>query len=549
MLPSFCLVFTEPFNSIGKIVLILFPLGLYMTILTLSKNTALIQLLLFPLLFLHAFQLVLFYLFGEEVIAVDMFLNLVTTNPSEANEVLNSIWVSVAFVIIVYIPTIVFAIIQCKHKIYLVSKFRWKVFSSGILFMLISYILSFFAVNINYSNFDYKSDVYPINVIYNLDFAIRKWNRSKDYPKTSKDFSFNAHRDTISVSVNDSIREVYVIVVGETGRADNWQLYGYDRQTTPLLEQTDGLVFFRDALTQSNTTHKSVSIILSAVSAENYNELYGQKSIIEAFKEVGFKTMFLSNQVPNRTFTEYFADEADYTKYLRALDKEGLRTVNSMDEDLLPLFQHCLDSIEGNLFFVLHTYGSHFKYNERYPESFSHFKPNNVTNMRSEDPKILVNSYDNTILYTDYFLSSLTNLIGQSGAYSALYYASDHGEDLMDDKRMRTLHASPNPTYYQLHIPMLMWFSESYRNLSPYKYNNAIRNKDMPVSTNAVFHSMLDAANIKSDYFKPNLSLVGNSFKKTKRMYLNDHDEPIFFYNANLKKEDKLMIDKNNIYH
>lgn len=84
LIPSICLVFTEPFSITGKLVLLLFPLGLYLLFFSLSKDTGLIQLVLFPLLFLHAFQLVLFYLFGESVIAVDMFLNLATTNASEA---------------------------------------------------------------------------------------------------------------------------------------------------------------------------------------------------------------------------------------------------------------------------------------------------------------------------------------------------------------------------------------------------------------------------------------------------------------------------------
>ncbi len=544
LLPSFGLVFTEPFDILGKILLIIFPLGLYLMLFTLSKNTGLIQLLLIPLLVLHAFQLVLFYLFGEEVIAVDMFLNVVTTNPSEAGELLSSIWPAIVFVVLVYLPTIIFASIGYKRKLYLKKCFRIRAFFSGLIMLVITFILSFYAQNKNTQNFIYTQDLYPVNVIYNLDFAINKWNRSNHYEETSKNFTFNASRDSTAHK-----REIYAIVVGETSRADNWSLYGYKRQTNPLLSKQSGLVHFRDALTQSNTTHKSVSIILSDASAQNYDIIYHQKSVVEAFREVGFKTLFLSNQAPNHTFTEYFAKDADYYVNLRAVDEEGIRTRNSLDEELLKKVRHYIDSVPGNLFFVIHTYGSHFNYSERYPHAFSVFKPDNVTEITYKDRDKMVNAYDNSILYTDYILSSLADIFEQSGACSAFYYSADHGEDIMDDKRMRFLHASPNPTYYQLRIPMLLWFSDQYKNTFHVKYENALTNKDKPVSTNAAFHTVLDMANIKTTYLNKDLSLVDREFKIAKRMYLNDHDKPVFFYNANLKKEDKIMIEKNHIYH
>lgn len=94
-------------------------------------------------------------------------------------------------------------------------------------------------------------------------------------------------------------REIYVLVIGEASRADSWSLFGYDRETTPRLEKREGVVPFSNVLTQSNATHKSVPIILSPASAANYDSIYVQKSLITAFKEAGFQTWYLSNQVPN----------------------------------------------------------------------------------------------------------------------------------------------------------------------------------------------------------------------------------------------------------
>lgn len=540
LVPSTCLIFTEPFNFMGKFLLILFPLGLYFILFTLSRNTGLIQLLLIPLLVLHAFQLVLLYLYGEDVIAVDMFLNVVTTNVSEACELLGGILLSIVIVCVLYIPTMIIAGKECKRKLYMPPKFRRVIFFTGISVMLLSYGLMFWAENKNSKTFSYYHDVYPVNILYNLDFAIKKMSKVNRYNETSKDFTFEALRTDSA-----SQREVYVLVIGETGRAENWSLYGYDRVTTPHMQNDTNIVYFKDAITQSNTTHKSVSIILSAASAENYNIIYDQKSIITAFKECGFKTIFISNQSPNRTFTDFFSQEADLSYNFRTTDSK----VNKLDMDLLPDFEHCLDSIQDNLLVIFHSYGSHFNYSERYPDEFSKFTPDKVTGIRAKDRDILINAYDNTILYTDHFLNSITTILKERNICSTMFYVSDHGEDLLDDDRLRFLHASPHPTFYQLKIPMLIWFSDTYKQSFPEKYSWSVHNKEMPVTTNAVFHTLLDMASIDIPFLDEDLSLVNRLFEKRKRLYLGDHDDPVFFYDANLKPQDKEMIEKRKIYH
>lgn len=140
--------------------------------------------------------------------------------------------------------------------------------------------------------FSWKDDVYPANALYNLYFAINKAERNSKYHITSADFKFDATKPEQA----EGKREIYVLVVGETSRAMEWSLYGYERKTTPRMEALDGLVHFTDVVTQSNNTHKSVPIILSAASAENYGVLYDEKSIVTAFKEAGFRTLVIANQ-------------------------------------------------------------------------------------------------------------------------------------------------------------------------------------------------------------------------------------------------------------
>lgn len=87
------------------------------------------------------------------------------------------------------------------------------------------------------------------------------------------------------------------MVIGETSRALNWQLYGYERETNPLLSRQTGLIAFPKVLTESNTTHKSVPMLMSGATACNYDSIYHQKGIITAFKEAGFRTAFSPTNV------------------------------------------------------------------------------------------------------------------------------------------------------------------------------------------------------------------------------------------------------------
>lgn len=224
LIPCILLVFTEPYSVMGKIILITFPLGMYLAVFSILKNVGLLQLLLIPQLIFNAFQIVLFYLFGESVIAVDMFLNLATTSVSEASELLDNLLPAIIAVCIIYIPTIVIAAIACKRRTHLSPGFRKQMAVIGICIAVVSYGLTFTATNKNTGSYKLKYDVFPVNIYYNLNFAVQKWNRSMQYPLTSKDFKFNATKTTQAAN-----REIYVIVVGEAGRATNWSLWEIGR--------------------------------------------------------------------------------------------------------------------------------------------------------------------------------------------------------------------------------------------------------------------------------------------------------------------------------
>lgn len=530
-IPNAVLFFTEQqMPLLGRICNVVLPVSVYWLVMTLGRKPGKTIWILFPFVFLAAFQLVLLYLFGRSIIAVDMFLNLATTNSGEAMELLDNLLPAVIGVFVVYIPVLVFGGIswtgnRMLEKTFIRRQRRYAFIGMGVgaLLTIVSYATS--------REYAVKIDMYPANVCYNLVLAVERAMGTARYAETSKDFKFHA-----KPSHAEEQPEAYVLVVGETARACNFGIYGYGRDTTPLLGKTEGLVVFTDVLTQSNTTHKSVPMLLSAASAEDYDSVYHQKGILTAFKEAGFHTAFFSNQRPNHSFIDFFGMEADDWRFIKEEAPEG---ANISDDELLVLVEKELQAGHRKLFIVLHAYGSHFNYKERYPEELSVFKPDSVTDAEYKNKEYLMNAYDNTIRYTDAFLAKLIALLQRQETPSAMLYTSDHGEDIFDDSRKLFLHSSPVPSYYQLHVPFLIWTSKAYQSANAGIHEAMLENREKPAAGNAVaFHTMLHLAGVLTAYRQDSLSVASRQYLVRPRHFLNDHNLPKSLDKIGLKKKD-----------
>ena len=535
LVPNVALCFTEDYG-IGTILCnLLVPTSVYAYLLTVKRRPGLMAWLLFPFIFLSAFQLVLLYLFGNSIIAVDMFLNLVTTNASEALELLDNLVPAVVGVFVLYVPLLIFSAFSIRRKDRLSESLTKKLRKGA----LVGGLMSAVSLGAAYSteDFEMKVDIFPFNVCYNCYLAFERTEDVARYKETSRDFSFEAK------PTHDAEQpEVYVFVIGETSRACNWGLYGYERNTTPRLQQQNGVVAFSDVLTQSNTTHKSVPLLLSLASAENYDRIYHEKSVITAFKEAGFYTAYFSNQKYNHAFIDLFGMEADQSVFLK---EEGKPNRNIHDGELLGLVDGLLAKGHRKLLIVLHTYGSHFNYKERYPSSAAVFLPDNATEASPKNRASLINAYDNTICQTDVFLSELISRLEVKGGVAAMIYTSDHGEDIFDDGREQFLHSSPVPSYYQLHVPFIIWTSRDFEESYPQLKRQIVENQDKAVSSNAsVVPTLLEMAGLDTPYRMDSLSLCNAHYGITQRFYVNDHNLPKPYDDIGLDEEDFEMMSK-----
>lgn len=542
LLPNIALCYTECLAPWACGVNVLLPLSLYMLFFSVAKRPGKMIWWAFIFVFFAAFQLVLLYLFGTGVIAVDMFLNLVTTNPGEAMELLDNLAPAVVGVFVVYLPLLILGGVNIRRDSPLSVSFQQRVRhwamqigAIGLFCLLASYLVV--------DGYRMRNQLYPVNICYNLYLAFERDAASENYREASRDFKFDARSEHSATAP-----EVYVMVVGETARAHNFSLYGYPRNTNPLLSKTPGIKAFPNVTTQSNTTHKSVPMLLSAASAEDFERLFHEKGILAAFKEAGFHTVFISNQLPNHSFIDFLGEQADEHYFLK---KEDASQGNHYDEDLLQKLDEILPLADASssahyhyryrkLFVVLHSYGSHFNYQERYPRSFAYFKPDSRSEAKPENRRDLLNAYDNTIRYTDYILHGIIERLQKwegvqtktDGVYgqptSAMLYTSDHGENIFDDERSLFLHAAPKASDYELHVPFIIWTSDGFSKQYPdiLKALGENRSKQVQSSLSA-FHTMLGIGGIQTRYRLDEYSVASGKYHPTKLLYLDDHDEAI----------------------
>jgi KDO II ethanolaminephosphotransferase len=259
---------------------------------------------------------------------------------------------------------------------------------------------------------------------------------------------------------------VFVFVIGESARHGNFGLLGYERATTPLLAAEKNLVAFK--ATSCNTSTK-LSLACMFVRPQSVIERGLQapqvleETVFSVFKKLGFSLELLAMQ---SEVWFYNSIKPDFYKIREVIAADSAnRGKPVLDSILVAELEASMAKYpKGRQAIVLHTKGSHFSYTSRYPREFAKFQPECSGVDGSCSKQSMVNSYDNSILYTDAFLKNLMTSLANKKA--VLIYTSDHGETIEEN---RHFHATPKPLAppEQLEVPLIFWVSEPYLNASP----------------------------------------------------------------------------------
>ena len=317
-------------------------------------------------------------------------------------------------------------------------------------------------------------------------------------------FSHDKNAEEIKLpdgTITDNEKAVVVLVIGESARKANFQLYGYQRDTNPLLSRQKGLKVYQAVSCATYTTAGTKAIL----EPENSDDLY-ELLPNYAFRtgvDVSWRTSNWGE--PPIHIDEYLTDDElgelypDENEAYDGILIKGLR-------------QRIESSQKNKVLIVLHTSSSHGpNYASKYPKEFEMYKP--VAKNVEEGQKnvgLLINAYDNTIRYTDFLLDSLINTLRDMTEWkSAMIFISDHGESLGENNMF--MHGLPMrlAPKVQYEIPFLVWTSDHFRDYKPVSTQQEAPAGELPavLEQHYIFHSVLNLLSIQSPAYNKDLDI------------------------------------------
>lgn len=314
------------------------------------------------------------------------------------------------------------------------------------------------------------------------------------------------------ISERDRHRELIILVIGETARADRFSINGYARDTTPRLREA-GAISLSDFRSCGTSTAISVPCMFSPRGMARFDakQAADEENLLDVLQRAGVNVLWLDNNSDSKGI----ALRVPYRDY----KSPGTNTVcdtECRDEGMLVPLQDYIDSHPvGDIVIVLHQMGNHGPaYYKRYPPEFEKFQPAcKSKDLSACSREEIGNAYDNAILYTDHFLGKTIELLKRNDAKfeTALFYLSDHGESLGEGGLY--LHGLPRPLApeSQLHVPAVLWFGSNFDDLD---LPALMRKRGQRFTHDHLFHTVLGFLEIRTSAYKPELDILDGCRKE-----------------------------------
>src|SRR6202789_898798 len=313
--------------------------------------------------------------------------------------------------------------------------------------------------------------------------------------------------------------EVHVLVVGESARRASWSAYGYARATTPYLDrlQKDGeAIFLQDAISDANLTILAVPSILTGITPRE--EAAGRHrggNLLDLAKEAGYATSWFVNQdIGVSTSMGIAADHLEYPPDLH----EGLFSRRTLDETLLPAYRREIARTGQSRLIGMHVMGSHWEYYLRYPKSFQRFgSPQKLSMLSSATTDhsmfdTLVDAYDNSVLYTDWFLQQVIEQARGLQVPATVTFIPDHGEASPSLDGGAVGHGAARYVSAEFEIPAFIWVNAAYRKAHPEKVSALKHNASKEIRSHDVFYTVADLMGITWPGAAPERSFASERF-------------------------------------
>ncbi len=440
----------------------------------------------------------------------DMIQNIIETNSREALDLItfsSVFWIFITGII----PIILLWIIKIEYKPFKKElKSRLSYLSIFILLALIIAITLFK----EYASFgrnhrEVKGIINVVNYINGTQGYIKRIVRSK-----RKFQILDEHAKW--EGYEDNLKTVFIMMVGETARAANFSLDGYKVKTNPLLEKQD-IVYFKEVNSCGTATSVSVSCIFSNLPRTDFNSVDAKytENLLDLLERSGYEVIWRENDDGCKGVCAR-VDRVD--NMVEINNKKYCTGKYCHDEALLDGLEDILKNIKKNTIIVLHTMGSHGPtYFNRYPDNFKKFTPTcDTANIQNCSLNEIINTYDNTILYTDFIISSTIDIMKKFPQYEGgVMYVSDHGESL--GERNIYLHGMPYniAPAEQTEIPMIFWMNENMKKYDNIDYDCLKRIAQTKIySHDNLFHSLLTLLEVKSSSYDEKYDFLKECIKK-----------------------------------
>ncbi|EJM4141607.1 phosphoethanolamine transferase, partial [Campylobacter coli] len=400
-----------------------------------------------------------FITFYGVLIDSDMIQNVMQTDIKEVKDLLSWRLVLLAIVVLLFCVFILRIRIENNTEQGFFKKIRVRVLSAllGCSIFLIAFVplsKTFIPFFRTYNEIRmYNVPFYPIYAVYR--YCVRFVKVKPEFKTIAND----AYRE------NNHTKKLLVLVVGETARAANYSLGGYAKNDTNFYTKKDNVVFFDNFSSCGTATAVSLPCMFSLSKRQNYSSSEYQENVMDILQKTGVKASWIDN---NSGGCKGVCD--------RLSDKQQLSS--DWDENLLPY-------------------------------EFKKFIPTCDTNELSKcDSEALINTYDNTLLYTDYLLSEIIKLLKEKKDYeSSLIYLSDHGESLGENGIY--LHGMPYAIApsYQTHIPVIFWSNDKKLMMT------AQNHKGLKLSQDNLFSTLLGYFDVKTMVYESDYDLLNQTLK------------------------------------
>lgn len=390
-----------------------------------------------------------------------MFTNIMDTTPAESMALLNT-----RMLIVLFLSGILMAILAFRTDVKK-SFPLWKSVAGRVASLTISVVLIALVALLFYKDYaslfrnnkELVKSLSPSNsIVASLSYYSHRERANLPLVKIGED----AHQ--APQMLTGAKKNLTILVVGETSRAENFSLGGYPRPTTPLLAKDD-VVYFPNTASCGTSTAVSVPCMFSNMPRAHYDDTLAshQEGLLDILQRAGLSVLWNENDAGCKGACDRVPHQ-DMT----SLDLPGMCIKGECyDEVLFHGMEDYIRQLKGNGIIVIHTIGSHGPtYNHRYPPAFRKFVPTCETSQIQEcSQQQLVNTYDNTLLYADYIVDKAIKVLQahQGNFTTSLVYLSDHGESLGENGAY--LHGLPYAIApkVQKHVPMLIWLSPDYQ--------------------------------------------------------------------------------------